>query len=146
MVYSNHLITEHLKTRFTWDQTLCMSGIQMLNVTWRTIWIPDILDHNQAFSVWFSDHHSNTGSFDNRTQIYYSNTRLDGIQMVTVFHTKAKSRSCFDFNFSFYFGQISHNAAEKSYKTQHNTNFEYFLHLAIVSLKMPCRRQQQIWF
>ena len=36
------------------------------------------------FSVWFSDHHSNTGSFDNRTQIYHSNTRYIYIEMVTV--------------------------------------------------------------
>ena len=30
----------------------------------------------RLFSVQFSDHHSTTGPFDNRTQIYHSNTRL----------------------------------------------------------------------
>ena len=35
-----------------------------------------ILDHKQAFLVWFSDHHLNNGSFDNLTQIYLLNTRL----------------------------------------------------------------------
>ena len=45
-------------------------------MTWRTIQIQDILDHKQAFSVWFSDHHLNTGQFDNRTQICHLNTRL----------------------------------------------------------------------
>ena len=38
--------------------------------------MPDIWDHKQVFSVRFSDHHSNTGPFDNRTQIYCLNTRL----------------------------------------------------------------------
>ena len=50
---------------------------------------------NRLFSVQFSDHHLNTGPFDNQTQIYHSNIRLVqysdgyciqafGIQMVTV--------------------------------------------------------------
>ena len=39
----------------------------------------DLADHKQGFSVWFSYHHSNTGPFDNRTQIYHS-----GIQTVTL--------------------------------------------------------------
>ena len=38
--------------------------------------IPDMLDHKQALSVRFSDHNWNIGPFDNRTQIYYLNTRL----------------------------------------------------------------------
>ena len=45
-------------------------------MTWLTIWIPDTLDHNLAFSVRFSNHHLNTGAFDNWTQIYLLNTRL----------------------------------------------------------------------
>ena len=44
-------------------------------MTWRTIQIPYILDHKQAFSVLFSDHHWITRLFDNRSQIYYLNTR-----------------------------------------------------------------------
>ena len=43
---------------------------------WWTIWIPYILNHKQAFSVRFSEHHSNTGLFDYRTHIYHSNTRI----------------------------------------------------------------------
>ena len=31
---------------------------------------------NRIFSVWFSDHHSNTVIFDNQTQIYHLNIRL----------------------------------------------------------------------
>ena len=46
------------------------------HTTWRTIQIQDISDHNQAFSVRFSDHHLNTGPFDNPTHIYHLNTRL----------------------------------------------------------------------
>ena len=38
--------------------------------------IPHILDYKLAFSVQFSDHHLNTRPFDNRTKIYYPNTRL----------------------------------------------------------------------
>ena len=41
-----------------------------------TIRFRDILEHKQAFSVQFSDHHSNTGPFANRTHIYHLNTRL----------------------------------------------------------------------
>ena len=46
------------------------------HVTWRTIRIPDILDHKLFFPLRFSDHHSNTRPFDNRTQIYHWNTGL----------------------------------------------------------------------
>ena len=34
-------------------------GVQYSNGIWRTIQIPDILDHKQFFSVQFSDHHLN---------------------------------------------------------------------------------------
>ena len=47
-------------------------------MTWPTIGKLDILDHKQAFSVRFSDHHLNTGPFDNPTQIYHLNTTLVG--------------------------------------------------------------------
>ena len=33
-------------------------------MTWPNIWMQDIFDHKQAFSVWFSGHHLNTGPFD----------------------------------------------------------------------------------
>ena len=46
------------------------------HMTWQTIWILDILDHNQALSVWFSDHHLNIELFDNQTQNYHLNTQL----------------------------------------------------------------------
>ena len=36
----------------------------------------DVLDHKQAFSVWFSNHLSNTRPFDNQTKIYNLNTTL----------------------------------------------------------------------
>ena len=36
---------------------------------YRTVW-------TQPFSVWFLDHHLNTGPFDNQTQIYLLNTCL----------------------------------------------------------------------
>ena len=45
-------------------------------MTWQTIKIPDILDHNQAFSVRFSYHHLNFGPFEKRTHINHLNTRL----------------------------------------------------------------------
>ena len=45
-------------------------------LSWQTIQILDIVDHKQAFSVQFSDQHSNTGPFDNQTQIYHLNARL----------------------------------------------------------------------
>ena len=45
-------------------------------MTWRTIGIPDLLDHKKAFSVQFSDHHWNTRTLDNQTKIYHFNTRL----------------------------------------------------------------------
>ena len=53
-------------------------GVQYSNdkVQWLGRQISDVLDHKQAFSVWFSDHHLITGPFDNRTKIYHSNTRL----------------------------------------------------------------------
>ena len=53
--------------------TVWVSGIQMVKSH-------DFTDHlntiNRLFSVRFSDHHSNTGPFDNPTQIYHLNTRL----------------------------------------------------------------------
>ena len=54
-VYSNHLNTKHLNTGFIWIQD--SMGIWNSNdrhVTWQTIWIPDILNHKQAFSFKFS--------------------------------------------------------------------------------------------
>ena len=53
-------------------------------MTWPPTQIPDNLDHQQAFTVRFSDHHLNTKPIDNGTQIYHPNTRLvQYIQMVT---------------------------------------------------------------
>ena len=46
------------------------------HVTWRTIWIRIFWTINRLFSVWFLNHHLNTGSFDNWTQIHYLNTIL----------------------------------------------------------------------
>ena len=43
--------------------------------TWWTIWFQTFWTINRLFSVQFSDHHSNTGPFDNWTQIYHLNTR-----------------------------------------------------------------------
>ena len=48
--------------------------------------MPDILDHKQAFSVLLSNYQLKTGPFDNRTQIFHSNSGLlqysDGILYV----------------------------------------------------------------
>ena len=77
-LYSNHLNTQHMNPRFIWIPD--SMGVWYLNgkVTW--LGIPfdyrNILDHKQAFSVWFSDQHLSTGPFDYRTQIYHLNTRL----------------------------------------------------------------------
>ena len=46
---------------------------------YRTSWTT-----NRLLSVKFLDHHMNTGSFDNQTQIHHSNTRLVQFKMVTV--------------------------------------------------------------
>ena len=55
----------HLNTK----QYGCPVFKWLCHMTWRTILIPDILDQNRPFSVRFSDQHSNTGPFDNFTQI-----------------------------------------------------------------------------
>ena len=47
-------------------RTVWVSGFK-----YRTFWTL-----NRLFSVRFSDHHLNTGPFDNQTQIYHLNTRL----------------------------------------------------------------------
>ena len=60
--YSNHLNSGHNGcVVFKWSS----------HVTWRTIQIPDILDHKQAFSVRFSDHHLNTRPYDNWTSLVF---------------------------------------------------------------------------
>ena len=46
-------------------------------MTWRTIQIPYIFNHKQAFSVRFSDYHLKTRPV-NWTQFYHLNTRLVG--------------------------------------------------------------------
>ena len=70
--YSYHLNTRHLNAGHFGCPVFKWLG----KVTCTLIWIPGIFDHNQAFSSPFSDHHSNTGPFDNPTQIYHSNTGL----------------------------------------------------------------------
>ena len=50
-----------------------MSGIQMIKS--RDLAERLTTRHLQAFSVQFPDHHSNTGPFNNWTQIYHLNTR-----------------------------------------------------------------------
>ena len=54
-------------------RTVWVSGIHMVSCD-----LADHLNtgHKQAFSVRFSDHHWNSGPFDNQTQIYHLNTRL----------------------------------------------------------------------
>ena len=42
------------------------------HMTWPKLQTSDILNHSQAFLVWLQDHHLNTGSVDNRTQIYHT--------------------------------------------------------------------------
>ena len=64
----------HNPTQPKWSKLLTIwipdkSGVQMVSVL-------DIFNHKQAFSVQFLHHHSNTRPFDNRTQIYYLNTRI----------------------------------------------------------------------
>ena len=60
------------------------------HVTWRTIWIPDILNHKQAFSVQFSD-----PPFEYRTISHPSQKstiqmpNYSSIQMITVHRKKA---------------------------------------------------------
>ena len=45
-------------------------------MTWRTIQILNILDHKHAFFGQLSDHHLNTGPFNNQAQIDHLNNRL----------------------------------------------------------------------
>ena len=66
MLYINHLNTEYLDTPFTWIRDSM------------GVW------YSNGKVTWLSDHHSNTRSFDNQTQIYHLNTRQVRIQMVTV--------------------------------------------------------------
>ena len=73
--YSNHLNTKHLIHLNTGQNGSLVFECQS-QVAWRTIQIPNILDHKQAFSVRFSDHHLNTRPFENPTHIYHLSTRL----------------------------------------------------------------------
>ena len=98
------LLNRHFLSSFqttNWNRTIGMSdlsGIQMFTVHWEFIWILDSMGVwysngkvkwlggpfkyrtfgtiNRLFSVWFSDHHSNTGPFDCQAQIYHFCTRL----------------------------------------------------------------------
>ena len=76
--YSNHLNTEHLNTRCIWKLNSMGDRYSNGKVKWlggpfkyRTLGTI-----NRLFSVWFSDHHSNTGPFDYQAQIYHFCTRL----------------------------------------------------------------------
>ena len=76
--YSNHLNTKHLNTRFIWIPDSMVVQYSNCKVTWlgqpfeyHTFWTT-----NRLFSVRFSNHHLNTGPFDNRKHLYHWNTRL----------------------------------------------------------------------
>ena len=74
---SNHLNTKHLKSTYLTFQTVSLADFQMVwSVIWRTIWIPDILDHKMDIFVRISDHRSKYGPFDNPTRSDHLNTRL----------------------------------------------------------------------
>ena len=76
--YINHLNTEHLNTRCIW--ILDSMGDRYSNG--KVKWLGGPFKYrtlgtiNRLFSVWFSDHHSNTGPFDYQAQIYHFCTRL----------------------------------------------------------------------
>ena len=73
LLLSEYLTLEyqiHLNT----GQYGCLAFKWLSHVTCRTIQILDILDHEQAFFILFSDHHLNSRPFDNETQIYNLNT------------------------------------------------------------------------
>ena len=78
LYYSNHLNTEHLNTRFIWIPD--SMGVQYSNG--KVIWLGRPFEYRtcwtvtRLFSVRFSDHHSNSGPFDNWTQIHHLNTRI----------------------------------------------------------------------
>ena len=77
--------------------------------------MPNISDHKQAFSVRFSDHHSNTRPFDNQTQIYHLNIRLvwylDGY-CISVFLAKI---NCFGTN---KYEESHHSRGDLKFATQ----------------------------
>ena len=70
------LFSNHLNTK-TWIPDSI--GVRYSNG--KAMWLGRTFEYwkfwtiNRLFSVWFSDHYSNT-TFDNRTKIYYLNTRL----------------------------------------------------------------------
>ena len=58
---------EYLNTEFTW-----IPYSSEYRTQYRTVWVSGYQTFwtlNRLFSVWFSDHHSNNGPFDNRTEI-----------------------------------------------------------------------------
>ena len=59
-----------------------VSGIQMVGIQIPTVL--DIFNQKPAFSVWLSDHLSETGPFNHRILIYHFNNGLVCIQMVTL--------------------------------------------------------------
>ena len=71
-------------------------GIRCSNcshMTWWTIWIQNILNHKQAFSVWFPNHHLNTGPFECQTSavfrwLLYWKLVLTNLLFVFVFRTR----------------------------------------------------------
>ena len=96
--------TGHLNTRFIWIQDSMGVWYSNGKVTWlggpfkyRTFWTI-----NTLFSVRFSDHLLNTRPFENRTQIYHSNTRLvwysDGycVNVWHVCHSDSKCLVCWN--------------------------------------------------
>ena len=59
-----------------WIPKHLKSGFQMSDLVIRpTIWKPDIFDHKINIFVQFSDHHSKTEQYDNRTRLEHLNTR-----------------------------------------------------------------------
>ena len=75
--YSNHLNTEHLKSKHLTFQTLFCTVFKWSDHVIRlNIWILNILDRKTHFFVWFSDHPAKSRPFDNRTHLDHMNTRL----------------------------------------------------------------------
>ena len=61
---------------FDFSDTFCPVFKWSDHVMSRNIWIKGILDHKTDIFVRFSDHHSKSGQFDNRTRSDSLNTKL----------------------------------------------------------------------
>ena len=110
--FSNHLNTEYLNTVFIWIP----DNMGVRYSTEKVMWLSRPFEYQtikRLYSVRFSDHHSNTGPFDNRTYIYLSNTvgaRIPTIRKQNPFENRMFQSSVFE-----WFGiRMDHSKTEPS--------------------------------